>query len=212
MTEAWADQGFRHFEEAGLRFGQNENLDEVADGDGGDQQQNYGFDGAHSETLEGEQKKDVDSGDDDGPEERDMEEQVESDGAAEDLGQIAGSDGQFAHQPVGPAGPGGIPVAAALGEILAGDYSEARGDDLHEDGNEAGQADDPQERVFELSPALQVGAPVAGIHVADADEDCGADEGAPLLPESGLMVGDGDGAVDALERDVADGFDGCDFM
>ena len=98
-----------------------------------------------------------------------MEEQIESDGAAEDFGEIAGTDGYFTHDPVGPACPSGIPIAAALGEIFAGDYAEAGGDDLHEDGHEAGEGDDPEKRVLELRAALQVGAPVAGIHVADAD-------------------------------------------
>ncbi len=97
----------------------------------------------------------------------------------------------------------GIPVAAALGEVFAGDDAEAGGDDLHEDGHQAGQADDPEQSVFELRAGLQVGAPVAGVHVADADQDCGADEGAPLFPESGFVVRDGDRAVDTIEGDVA---------
>ena len=49
-------------------------------------------------------------------------------------------------------------------------------------------ADDPEQAVFELRAGLQIGAPVAGVHVADADENGRADEGAPLLPETGLMV------------------------
>ena len=53
--------------------------------------------------------------------------------------------------------------------------------------------------VFELRAGLQIGAPVAGVHVADADEDRRADEGAPLLPEAGLVVGHFDGAVHVFE-------------
>ena len=98
-----------------------------------------------------------------------------------------------------------VPVAAALGQIFAGDDAQAGGDDLHEDGHQAGKADDPEQSVFELGAALQVGAPIAGVHVADADQDGRADKGAPLLPESGLMMWDRDATVHALERDLAMG-------
>ncbi len=140
---------------------------------------------------------------------RDVEEQVQRDRAAEHFGKIAGGDREFAEQPVGPARPRGIPFAAALREVFAGDDAEPRGDDLHEDGHEAGEADDPEEVVLELRSGLQVGAPVAGIHVADTDEDGWADEGAPLLPESGVGVGNGDGVVDALERGMMAGRGGA---
>ena len=61
-------------------------------------------------------------------------------------------------------------------------------------------ADDPQQAVLELRAALQVGAPVARVHVADADQDRRADERAPLLPEAGLVVRHRDGAVHTLKR------------
>jgi hypothetical protein len=51
---------------------------------------------------------------------------------------------------------------------------------------------------------LEVGAPVAGVHVADADQDGGTNESPPLLPETGLVMGHGDGTVYAFERGVAD--------
>src|ERR1017187_5704729 len=118
-----------------------------------------------------------------------MEHQVDSDGAAEHLGQITGADGEFAEQPVGPAGPARVPISAALGEVLSGDHAQSGGDDLHEDGHQAGEADDPEEPVFELCASRQIGAPVARVHVADADENGRSDERPPLLPESGLIVG-----------------------
>ena len=132
-----------------------------------------------------------------------MKQQIERDSAAQHLGQIAGPDGHFAHQPVRPARPRRIPVAAALRQVFAGDHAEARGDHLHENRDQAGQADHPQQAVFELSAALKVRAPVAWVHVADAHENGRAYESAPLLPESGLMVRNLDGVVDALKRDVA---------
>ena len=47
-----------------------------------------------------------------------------------------------------------IPVAAALGQILAGDHAEPRGNDLQENGHQAGKADDPEQAVLELGAAL----------------------------------------------------------
>ncbi len=203
LAEVGGDEGAAHFEEAGLGLGEDEDFDEVADGDGGDEEEDDGLDGTHAEALEGEEEEDIGAGDDDGPEEGDMEEEVEGDGAAEDFGEIAGADGDFTEEPVGPACPAGVPVAAALGEVPAGDDAEARGDDLHEDGHDGGECDDPEESEFELGAALEVGAPVAGVHVADGDEDGGSDEGAPLAPEAGGVMGDVDGGMHAFEGGVS---------
>ena len=204
LAKVRRDQRLSHLQEAGLGLRQNEDLDEVADADGGDQQHHDGLDGPHPEPLQGQQQQHVEAGDDDRPEQRDVEQQVERDGAAQHLGQVAGADGHFAQQPVGPARPPRIPVAAALRQVLAGDHAQAGGDHLHEDRHQAGQPDHPQQPVLELRAALQVGAPVAGIHVADADQNCRADEGPPLLPEASLMVRHRDRAVHAFQRHVAE--------
>ncbi len=189
----------------GLGLRKHENLDEVAGRDCRHQQQDDGFNGAHPETLESEEKKYVESSDDDSPEQRDVEEQIEGDGAAEYFCQVTGTDGEFAEQPVGPAGPFGIPIAAALGKILACDDTQAGRDDLHEDGHETGEPHNPEQGVFELGATLQIRAPVSRVHVADANEDGGAHESAPLFPETRLMMGDVYGGVDVLERQVTAG-------
>ena len=123
----------------------------------------------------------------------------------EHLGQVAGADGNLAHQPVGPAGPARIPVAAALGEVLAGHDAQTGGNHLHENGHQAGQSDDPQQPVLELGAALQVGAPVAGVHVADADQNGRPGKRPQLPPEAGLMVGHFHGAMHLFQGDVAAG-------
>ena len=48
-----------------------------------------------------------------------MEQEIKRDGAAEDFGQIAGGDGELAEEPVGPARPAGVEIAAALGEVFS---------------------------------------------------------------------------------------------
>ena len=72
-----------------------------------------------------------------------MKKQVERYGTSEHLRQVAGADGDFAHQPVGPTRPLGIPVAAALSEILPRHYTEPGRDNLHEDRHQAGKSDHP---------------------------------------------------------------------
>ena len=62
------------------------------------------------------------------------------------------------------------------------------------------ERDHPQQAVLELGAALEIGAPIARIHVADADQNCRPDESAPLLPEAGLVVRNRDGAVNTLKR------------
>src|SRR5258706_11830605 len=150
-----------------MGLGEHEDLDEEANGYGGDKYEDHGFDGAHAEALEGEEKEDIQAGDDHRPEERDVEHEIERDGAAEDFSEITSADGELAEDPVGPARPARVEIAAALGEIFAGDDAEARGEDLEEDGHGAGEGDDPEEAVFEACAGLEIGAPVAGVHTAD---------------------------------------------
>ena len=187
----------------GARLRQDEDLDEVAGADRDDEEQDDRLDRAHAVPLEREQEEDVQPGDDDRPEERNMEEQVERDRAPQDLREIARGDGDLAQEPVGPAGPSRVPVAARLCEILPGDHPQARRERLHEDGHEAGESDDPEEAVLVLRSRLEIRPPVAGVHVADADENRGPHEGPPLPEEPLGMMGDGDGAVDALEGGMA---------
>src|SRR5207249_8338409 len=108
-----------------------------------------------------------------------MEEQVEGNGTSEYFRQITSTNCEFAQQPVGPASPPGVPVAAALGQILSRHYSQAGGNYLHEDSHQAGHSDHPQKSILEPSTALQVRPPVARVHVADTDENRWPDESSP---------------------------------
>jgi hypothetical protein len=54
-----------------------------------------------------------------------------------------------------------------------------------------------------LRAAGEIGAPVAGIHVTDADENCRTNECTPLLPKSRLMVRHVNRAVQAFERGMS---------
>jgi len=97
----------------------------------------------------------------------------------------------------------GIPVAAALSEILPGDNPEPGRDHLHKDGHQAGQADHPLQPVLELSAALEVSSSVTGVHITNTYQNRRANEGPPLFPETRLMMWNIDGAVHVLQRHVA---------
>ena len=105
LAEVRRDQGAAHLQKAGLGLRQDEDLDEVADADGRHQQQHDRLDRAHAEALQRQQQQHVEAGDDHRPQQRDVEEQIERDRAAQHFGQVAGADGDFAQQPVGPARP-----------------------------------------------------------------------------------------------------------
>ena len=61
--------------------GKNENLDEVADSDGRNQQHDHGFNGAHAKTLQSQKEQHIETGDDDCPQQWDVKQQVEGYGA-----------------------------------------------------------------------------------------------------------------------------------
>jgi hypothetical protein len=75
---------------------------------------------------------------------------------------------------------------------------------LHKDGHQAGESDDPQKSVLELSTGLQVRPPVTRVHVADTDKNRGPDKSPPLPPKASLVVGHFDGTVHSLQRHVAE--------
>ena len=63
-----------------------------------------------------------------------------------------------------------IRFAAGLRQIASGDDAEAGGKRLQQDRHDVRQHQDPQKLVAEASAAFEVGGPVAGVHVADADQ------------------------------------------
>jgi hypothetical protein len=155
--------------------------------------------------MQREEEQDVESRDNDRPEEGDMEQQVERDRAPQDFCQVARADGCFAHQPVGPAGPARVPVATALSKVFPCHHTQPGGNDLHEDRHQAGNADDPQKIVFEPGAPEQVGPPVTRIHITNADKHRRTDERPPLPPEAGFKGGHANAAVHPFKRQVSCG-------
>jgi hypothetical protein len=111
------------------------------------------------------------------PGERYAEQQVERDGGANDLRQIAGGDGDLTEHPEREAGGSREVIAAGLSEVATGDDAEFGGEALQQDRHEVRKQDDAEQRVPELRSSGEVSSPVAGVHVADRDEVSGSGKG-----------------------------------
>ena len=127
-----------------------------------------------------------------------MEEQIERDGCAEDFGKVAGNNGDFTEEPEGEVDRPGVGFATRLGEVAAGDDSEAGAERLEQDRHEVGHDENPEQAVAEACTAIEIGSPVAGVHVTDADEVGRATEGKDTA-ENGRVIGE-DARVNVGER------------
>src|SRR6266404_3227002 len=105
-----------------------------------------------------------------------MEKQLQSDGGAEDFGEITSGDGDFADDPKKNGSRAGVGFAAGLGKVAAGDDAKLGGKRLKKHRHEVAEKNDAEEGVAELGAALEVGGPVAGVHVAHGDEVAWAGE------------------------------------
>jgi len=197
-VEALAADVGNHAEEhlGGDRLGEDD-LDAKAGGHDGDEGEDEGFDVADAETLEPEQQEGIGGGEEDADQKRDVKEEVEGDGGAEHFGQIAGGDGDLAEDPEGDGDGARVGFAAGLGEVAAGDDTEAGAEGLEKDGHEVRHDQDPDEGVAEARATFEVGGPIAGVHVADADEIGGSGEGEHAAPDG--HVGGVHGGVDVGE-------------
>ena len=78
----------------------------------------------------------------------------------------------------------GIGFAAGLGQIAAADDSQARAERLQQDRHGVRHDQHPEQAVAEAGAAGQIRGPVAGVHVADADQVGGAGESENAPPQS----------------------------
>ena len=91
-----------------------------------------------------------------------------------------------------------IGFAAGLRQVAAGDDAQARAQRLQQDGHGVRHHQHPEQAVAEARAAFQVGGPIAGVHVADADQVGRSGEGEHAPPEGELRSADA--GVDIGER------------
>ena len=102
----------------------DEHFDEIAKGDCGDQGADDELDRAKPASVEHQDAVGQDGGDAHAGDERDVQEQRETDRAAEEFGEVGRHRRHFADDPQGPDHGLGEMVAAHLGQITPGDDAE----------------------------------------------------------------------------------------
>ena len=136
---------------------------------------------------------------------RQAEKQVERDGRADDLRQVARHDGNLAQHPQHDTDPARVTFAAGLREVVPGDDAQLQREVLQEHGHDVGQHDDRQQPVAELRAAREVCCPVAGVHVADRHEQSRPEERQEAPPARRAFLRQPHGG----ERLGKGGFAGC---
>ena len=76
-----------------------------------------------------------------------------------------------------------VGLAAGLGEVAPGGDAEFERQALEQDRHQVGEHDDEEQGVAVAGAAGEIGGPVAGVHVADGDEEAGAGEAEDATPE-----------------------------
>ncbi len=125
-------------------------LDDEADGDDCDEQQRQCFEEAHAPPLGGQQYEGIAGRYHESPKVREAEEEVQGDDDADDLGQVAGGDGDFSQDPQRPGGPAGVALAAGLRQVAAGDDAQPGGQGLEEHRHQVGHQEDPKQQMAVL--------------------------------------------------------------
>src|SRR5690348_4257506 len=154
----WNDEAAENHEvfrtrEEDLHTEHNENRPDEGDDEG--------FDPSKSPTLEEEDEQDVETRDEHAVEKWDMEEELESNGRANDFSEITGRDGDLGAEPEGEADALAVGLVTELGQITLGSYAELEGEVLEQDRHQVGEHDDEEERVAKAGTARDVGGPVA---------------------------------------------------
>jgi hypothetical protein len=111
---------------------------------------------------------------------------IERDGRTDDLRQVASADGDLAEDPETEDHRGRIAVAASLGQVAAGGDAETGAESLQQHGHQIRQQYDRQQGIAEGGAAGQIRRPIAGVHIADGDDEAGPGEGQSLAPGAAM--------------------------
>ncbi len=183
-TPERGEQPLDDFSPARLR---QQDLDQEAEPDRADQEHDKRLGLADPQTLDRQEQKRVEAGNDESDDRIDAEQQIEPDHGADDFRQVAGRHGDFAENPQGDRKGTRIGFAAGLGQVPAGNDAQPGRQRLQEDGHGVGHQEHPDQLVIELGSPFDVGRPIAGVHIADADEIRRTQKGKQPLEETGIV-------------------------
>src|SRR5205807_7895881 len=116
-------------------------------------------------------------GEHDGDAQVDVEEQVQAQRRAQELGQVGGHGPDLGDDPHGVDKLSGEVPAAELGQVPARGDAQLGGEALHEHGHQVGHQNGPEQVVTEPAAALDVGGEVARVDVGHTGDEGGTDEG-----------------------------------
>ena len=168
-------------ERAPVRPGQDD-LHQEGDADGRHQGEDHGLQLADAEAGQQEQEEHIEGRDEDAGEERQPEQQLQRDGGTDDLGQIAGGDGDLGQQVERQVHDRGVGLPGGLGQVPPADDPQPGREALEEDGHQVGHQEHPEQLVFVAAAAGDVGGPVARIHVAHRHQEGGTGHRQPPAP------------------------------
>ena len=156
-------------------------LDQVADGDDADQHRDDGLQRTEAEALQAENGEGRDARQQPGQQQRHMEEQIEADRRAQELGEVGRHRANLGDDPEADARPRrGRYSRQQLRQIPPGGDAQLGRERLQQHGHQVAGEDDPEQQVAKLRAGLDVGGEVAGVDIGD-----GGDEGRPDERERG---------------------------
>jgi len=112
-------------------------------------------------------------------------EDLDGNGAPDDLLDVGADEGDLGHEPERAARPVRVLVAAELGEVPPRGHPEARGEQLHEQPHGRGPEEEPEQGAAGRGAGLEVALDVPGVHEGDAHQIPGAREEPELAPGEG---------------------------
>jgi len=154
--------------------------------------------------LQQENEQHIKAGDEHAHDQGNAEEQLQRNGRADDLGQVAGGNGNLGKEPQRIGDRLAVLLAAGLREIAAGGDAEFEREALEQNRQQVRDHDDEEQRVAVAGAGGEIGRPVAGVHVADGDEEAGAEEAEHTQPEE-ARARDRDRRVDLRHGGTEDG-------
>src|ERR1700760_614955 len=163
------------------RFGEDD-LDKEGASYHGDQADHEGFHAAHAHALKKQKEKGVEHGDAHAVDEGQTGKQLQTDGHAENFGEIAGGDGDLGQYIKRDIDIRRIDFSVGLGQITAANDTETGGEVLQQDSDGIAHKQYPDERVAKTAAAGEIGGPVSRVHIADAYEIGRTEKNEKLTP------------------------------
>ena len=121
-------------------------------------------------------------------EQRHVQQQSKTDGAAEKFGEIGRHGGDLADDPHRPNDRPRKMIAAQFREVAAGDDAELGRQGLEQHRDHVGEQHHPEQAVAVLCPGLDVGGEVPRVHIGDRGDHRGPGEG-PVGRQTAALPG-----------------------